>query len=212
MQPRGTTSRPSPHWGWITGWGVCPQTFADAANAAWPACRHTVFAPSPEAADALAAMDCDVLAGYSLGALLLLSPPTPHSRPVLAIAPILAFDAEAGRGGKTPARNRASLAARLARDPQTAVNLYLRLIGLSDLPRHLPLPPAAELTWGLDALGSLRAAPDALSRAKIFLGAEDPLVEAAHLRSEAPHAHVLPGLTHDFRPLLPAAARLLSHA
>lgn len=202
----------SPHWGWITGWGVCPEIFAATAAAAWPHCRHTVLTPSPDSVATLVALDCDVLAGYSLGSLLLLSTLAPSARPVLAIAPILAFDAEAGRGGKTPARHRLSLAARLARDPLAAVNLYLRLVNLSDLPRRQPLPATDELAWGLDALGTAHALPDSLSHAVLFLGADDPLVDSARLLAEAPRARLLPGLDHDFRRLLPAVAPLFAHA
>jgi hypothetical protein len=206
------TRRATSHWGWITGWGVCPEVFAQTAAAVWPRHRHTVLAPAPDAAATLATLDCDVLAGYSLGALLLLAQPVPSVLPLLAIAPILAFDAEASRGGKTPARLRSALAAKLDRDPRAATNLYLRLVSLSDLHRLSPLPSTAELAWGLEALRSLAARPASLARAGLFLGDADPLVDSAHLLREAPHSRILSGLDHDFRKLLPAVSRLFPDA
>lgn len=196
-------------WGWISGWGFPPSVLAQVVEACWPHHRHTVIAPSPRALPQLRALDLDVIAGYSLGSLLLLADKTePDNRSHFAFAPILAFDAEAGLGGKTPTRSREAVQARFERSPSTAIKLYLRLAGLSDLGSD-QLPYAeADLQWGLDALGELRARPDTVSRSHLFLGTEDPLVDASAVGAQFSHAISLPRVNHDFRLLLPAAAAL----
>ena len=199
----------SQQWGWISGWGFPPSLLAQVAKACWPNHQHTVIAPSPRALPQLRALDLDVIAGYSLGSLLLLADKTePDNRPRFAFAPILAFDAEAGLGGKTPTRSREAVQARFERSPSTAIKLYLRLAGLSDLGSD-QLPYAeADLQWGLDALGKLRARADTVSRSQLFLGTEDPLVDASVLDSQFPHLISLPRVSHDFRKLLPAISSL----
>jgi hypothetical protein len=151
----------------------------------------------------------DIVAGYSLGALLLLSATRdPRNRPLVAIAPILSFDAENGRGGITPTTTRLAVQSRFEQSPLLALKLYLRLAGLSDLAAaDLPYPES-DLKWGLEALGKTHARADAIARAKLFVGTKDPLVAAAKIGHEAFGLTSLLDLNHDFRRLLPVVAAL----
>lgn len=205
--PLISSKKPDQHWGWISGWGFSPAILAQVVRACWPHHHHTVLAPTASARFELQALKVDVLAGYSLGSLLLLSDPTATPHPSrLSFAPILAFDAELGLGGKTPARSRQAVAARFTRSPAIALKLYLRLAGMSDL-ASADLPyPLEDLKWGLEALGKLRAHPPTVSHSQLFLGGEDPLVDAAVLASQTSRLTTLPALNHDFRTLLPAVS------
>jgi hypothetical protein len=195
-------------WAWITGWGIDPEVFATAARECWPRDQHVVFAPDRDAVGRLRAERADVLAGYSLGALLLLAAePWPEDRPLVAVAPILAFDAEAGLGGKTPAAARVSMRGKFDANPSGQLRLFRRLAGLGGLTTD-PLPYAAEeLAWGLDALGGLRADAVNVRRARLYAGARDPLVAAERLCEHADLVRVAAEAGHDFRQLLPFAAR-----
>ncbi|MCC5022430.1 MAG: hypothetical protein J6386_06375 [Candidatus Synoicihabitans palmerolidicus] len=84
---------------------------------------------------------------------MLAAAPAAHPPTRIAFAPILVFDAEAGLGGTTSSRSHLAVRSRFDQTPATALKLYLRLVGLSDL--ALPdLPYSVEdLAWGLNALG-----------------------------------------------------------
>ena len=205
--PPPPSKKPGQQWGWISGWGFAPAILAQVARTCWPQHQHSVLAPTASALSELQALQVDVLVGYSLGALLLLSDTAATPQPArIAFAPIFAFDAEAGLGGKTPTQSRLAVEARFERSPAIALKLYLRLAGLSDLAStELPYP-VADLKWGLEALGKLQALPSTVSHSQLFLGGEDTLVDATVLASQACHLTTLPGLNHDFRTLLPAVS------
>ena len=211
MNHQSSTPMPAKdqRWGWISGWGFPPAVLTQVAESIWPHHQHTVVAPTPRALPTLRALEPDLLVGYSLGALLLLAENSDAMQPTrIAFAPFLAFDAEAGLGGKTPTRSREAVQARFGRSPTTAIKLYLRLAGLSDLESDQFPYAEADLQWGLEALGELRACPQTVSRSHLFLGSEDPLVDASVLGSRFPHLISLPRANHDFRALLPAASSL----
>lgn len=201
------TNSTSRRWAWITGWGIAPEVFAAVARECWPRDQHVVFAPDRDAVARLRAERVDVLAGYSLGALLMLAAePWPADRPLVAVAPILAFDAEAGLCGTTPAAARISMRGKFDANPSVQLRLFQRLAGLGGLITD-PLPYAAEeLAWGLDALGELRADPANVRRARLYAGARDPLVAAERLREHTDSLHVAADAGHDFRQLLPVVA------
>lgn len=203
MSTPSSDTRP-PRWVWIGGWGLHPEPFRSLAERLHPAANHCVLPPSSHALDDALRLEPDVLAGYSLGALLILSNEVPRTIPsILGIAPIFAFDAEAGQGGLTPKRSRLALTARFHKDPQAAIRLYLRLAGMADC-CHDTLPyPEADLIWGLEALGSLQARADSLARAALVTGLMDPLTDAKVLRERCPALRTVPDCGHDYRQLLP---------
>lgn len=195
-------------WAWISGWGIPTEVFAATVRACWPRDTHAVFAPDQQALPNVHAADADIVAGYSLGALLLLSDDTwLESLPLVAVAPFVAFEAEAGLGGTTPAATRALMREKLDRNPSATLKLFQRLAGLPGLVTD-PLPyAAAELAWGLDALGSVRANSATLRRARCYTGANDPLLSFEQLRLHIASLRLIEQAGHDFRQLLPAVAR-----
>jgi hypothetical protein len=202
-----TTRSAQRRWAWINGWGIPQTTFLEAVCAAWPHDEHIVFAPDPRALDHVRAARADVLAGYSLGALLLLSAePWSTSQALVAVAPILAFDSEAGLAGTTPALTRELMRTKISAKPESMLKLFQRLAGLHGLVTS-PLPASAnDLEWGLAALGSLRAHPENTRRARLYAGAQDPLVAAQQLRPHTDSLHIVAEAGHDFRQLLPTVA------
>lgn len=205
--------QPQSRWVWISGWGIRPQDFGALAQTLHPAATHQVLAPSASAVDEALALKPDVLAGYSLGALLVLSAPFPATIPaILGVAPILAFDAEAGHGGTTPGRSRLAVTVKFDKDPLSAIRLYLRLAGMGDcFADSLPYAKS-DLRWGLDALGGLSADPNTVARARLFAGQADPLTDANTLTERCPDLQIIAGCGHDYRQLLPAMFTSNRHA
>ena len=197
----------SRRWGWIGGWGVSTADFTRAVGEAWPDVLHTVFLPDAHAVDQMREGNFDVVAGYSLGGLLLLAEETwPVSTRLLVVAPILAFDAEEGMGGTSQRATRLAIHARFEQNAAQALRLFQRLSGMVAQQGELPYA-RDDLAWGLDALGRLRAHPGTAQRAEVFVGENDPLISLPHLLPNLTTCHILPGLGHDFRQLLPAIGR-----
>lgn len=193
------------HWAWISGWGIPPSELAKTVQKHWPNDQHTVLAPTPTAVAEAKAINPDILAGYSLGSLLLLSETsTSLQSKTLHVAPILAFDLEEGLGGKTAARTRMILQKKFTQDSLAAVKLYLRLVGLNDLAtENLPYAES-DLLWGLEALGRLRANLDNISNTQFYTGGNDPLIDVDEIKKRNSHVHVIEGQGHDYRTLIPA--------
>jgi len=200
-------TRTGRRWVWIGGWGIPTDVFTATVRECWPRDTHTVLAPDRQAPARARAAGADIVAGYSLGALLLLSDDTwAESLPLVAVAPFLAFDAEAGLGGTTAAATREAMRGKFDRNPSGTLRLFQRVAGLPGLVTD-PLPYAAEeLAWGLDALGTLRAKAPTIRRARCYTGANDPLLSAAQLALHINALHLMEGEGHDFRQLLPAVS------
>lgn|GEM_PF-950666 len=205
--PTASPSSPSRRWAWIGGWGLPSTSLHQVVNACWPDDSHEFFPPDSNSVSRAQDPSFQIIAGYSLGALLLLSSaPDQLARPHLAIAPILAFDAEAGQGGLTPQRSRLAVESRFTQSPTSSLKLYLRLAGMNDLaPSDLPYA-LEDLAWGLKSLGTAQARSDSTARSQLFLGTQDPLTNSAQVLSQVPNLISLPGLNHDFRTLIPAVA------
>lgn len=200
-------------WVWICGWGVHPDAFNERVTKLHPTAHHTVIPPTPRAFAEALQLQPDVLAGYSLGTLLILSEQIPVTIPaVFGVAPIFAFDAEAGQGGLTPARSRLALIEKFKKSPLAAIRLYLRLAGMADC-FHEQLPYVeSDLAWGLEALGALRARAESVARATLFAGENDPMSDAKFMSARCSSFHTLPNGGHDYRHLLPFVFNSLPHA
>lgn len=191
-------------WVWIGGWGIHPEAIKACATQLYPGANHTVLPPTQQAFAEALQLQPDVLAGYSLGTLLILSEQIPESiQTVYGVAPIFAFDAESGQGGLTPARSRLALMEKFKKAPLTAIRLYLRLAGMADC-FHDQLPYAeSDLAWGLEALGTLRARSESIARATLFAGENDPISDAKAMSARCPSFKTLTNCGHDYRHMLP---------
>lgn len=198
------------HWGWISGWGISPADFEAVAKSAWPDDWHTVFAPTKDAVTKVLRLQPDILAGYSLGALLLLAAKRPSpSLPLIGVAPFLAFDAEANLGGTTQKRTRLALRKKFDQQPVPAVNLYLRLAGLRSI-KSSSLPyDAADLAWGLEALGEIKAIPENTRSARLFAGDKDPLIKPGIFTSHCDRFEIIGNAGHDYHSLIPQISNIM---
>ncbi|MDA0578252.1 MAG: methyltransferase domain-containing protein [Verrucomicrobia bacterium] len=199
-------------WLWISGWAVPPAWLARQAQLAWPADEHVAVTPS-DAQQALSTMAFDALGGYSLGALWLLqhAQQVPAETPVVLLAPIFSFTAEAGLGGRIPRKQLRAQRRRLRQDGPDAIVDFLTRIGVA--PDHFPtlaadLTPArlseldTELRW-LEEWQSTPPPPPAWSGC---VGDEDPLLDNAVLLAHWPTLRVVAGAGHAPEKLLQALA------
>lgn len=207
-------------WLWISGWAIPPDWLRAQAALAIPEVEHDVVIPAPCWEKALENRAYTAVAGYSLGALLLLADggerlwPTAAagspaelrsaSLPVLLVAPIFGFCAEDARGGVTRRSQLIHLKRWLQRDPESALADFYRRAALPLRP--LPLPYAMEeLLWGLDALAR-KAAPFSLpAGCRAWIGDRDPLLDARVISAAVSSVNVVAGAGHSPEPLFEAA-------
>jgi hypothetical protein len=199
------------NWLWISGWAVPPDWFAEQARAVWPGFTHTAVA-AHDANSALAVGGFDLLGAYSLGTLWLLrhASQIPANTPVALLAPIFAFPAEAGLGGRIPRAQLRAQRRHLRRDAPAALLEFAQLSGLAAL--NIPTPPnefSADHLAALDTgLGWLEdwTAPAPPAHWQGWVGADDPLLDSTRLRALWAALSVVPGAGHSPIPLLRAAA------
>jgi hypothetical protein len=200
---------------WILGWAIPVAWFDPLARTAFPTAEHRFITATPNTAAELAALgDADLLMGYSLGAQLLLGD-VARCRARMGIgllAPIFAFPAERGLGGRVSATQVSYLARWVRRDPLAALQDFYRRAGLDVPPELAPTQDRDALAWGLDQLLHGNVAAKLPPGAIAVAGSEDPLLDAAKLHAIEARVEVVPGGTHHPRTLLPALAQRLSHA
>lgn len=166
---------------WVLGWAVPEAWFAPLAREVFPSAEHGFFAAAPGLlARVVAAGPWDAIAGHSLGTLLLLQEAAAVSRltgRVALLAPVWAFAAEDGRGGRV-ARARVRYLARWLRSDRAAAlaDFYARagLTGCRDGGE-----PAGLLQWGLERLAGDRVETRLPAGWRAYAGADDALLDAA---------------------------------
>lgn len=196
--------------GWLLGWATPQAWFAPLAREAFPGSEHVFVDATPGAWARLeAAGPYDWLAGYSLGALLLLADAAHAGRlgRVALLAPIFAFAREDQAGGRVARTQVRYLARWLQRDPAAALADFYERAGLV-VPPRIPMDVSeSDLLWGLEQLEHVRV-PAALPEGwRAWCGDDDALLDAARLRMLVPELRRVPGGTHHPRALLHAFAR-----
>jgi len=198
---------------WISGWAVPPEWLAGQARAAFPQARHEAVSPTAAEA-ALAGGAFDRLGAYSLGTLWLLRQADRIAKniPVSLLAPIFAFPAEAGLGGRIPLAQLRLQRRQLQKDPAAALADFAERSGLAAL--KIPVPddefsPAhlAELDLGLRWLESWTAPPPPPAHWRGWIGKDDALLDAAAMQQHWPNLQIVPQAGHAPGPLLQAAAQ-----
>jgi hypothetical protein len=199
---------------WISGWAVPPDWLAMQARALWPEAMHMAATPT-DAAVALAENKFDALGGYSLGALWLLSHTgqIPEKIPVVLLAPIFAFSAEQGCGGRVPLAQLRWQRRRLRQNAPAAIADFFKRAGVADCipsPEKLSTEKIAELDAELGWLETLRASAPPPIQWLGVAGDNDPLTDHAALKKLWPALRVVPGAGHAPGPLLRAAREIFS--
>ena len=150
---------------WVLGWAVPEAWFAPLARAAFPQAEHGFFAASPLwLAQVSASGPWDAIAGHSLGALLLLKESAAVGRlvpRVALLAPVLAFPAEAGLGGRVALTQVRYLARWLKTEPGAALADFYARAGMTGCEAFKLNAPAGLLQWGLERLMEDRVQPPA---------------------------------------------------
>jgi hypothetical protein len=198
--------------GWLLGWAVPESWFAPMARQAFPGASHTFFAATPGALEQIeAAGPFDRMAGYSLGAQLLLALPAQAAvgRDVVLLAPFFAFARETGLGGRIARAQVRQLARWLRCDPAAALADFYVRAGL-DVPSGAVIPPLADLLWGLERLENDRMEPRLPAGWRAWCGAEDPLLDAAALQAAVPEVRIVADATHHPAGLLRVMAEAIA--
>jgi hypothetical protein len=184
---------------WILGWAVPEAWFAPLARAEFPQAEHRFFAASPNwLAQVCAEWPWDVIAGYSLGTLLLLKEAGAVSRlapQVVLLAPIFAFPREEALGGRVPLIQVKLLARRLKANREAMLAEFYEGAGLTGCVADEEAP-AGLLQWGLERLAEDRVEPALPAGWHAYAGAEDALLDAAELRRLEPRIRIIGGATH----------------
>jgi hypothetical protein len=198
---------------WLLGWAVPAEWFAAEAARVLPGAEHVCVPAAPDWRARLEALPaCDALLGYSLGTLLLLG-----ERAWLAerwptvglLAPIWAFPAEAGRGGRVPRAQLKALSRRVHRDPENACADFRARAGLGAAQGGTE--SMETLSWGLEQLDARAAEPGMPDGWSAFVGDADRLLDAPALAREARGAlRIIQGAGHAPAPLIRAWAGELS--
>lgn len=168
-----------------------------------PESDHVAISPAEDAIDRALASNADVLAGFSLGAHLLLG--IADGRPRILLAPFPDLKAEARLGGSVETVRIRKLQRMLQRDAQAAVDDFHRRIGVEPPPSD---PDHETLAWGLQRMLQPGSAPVNLPTGSICVAGEhDPLLDISLLAIAMPLMQIV-SAGHHPQPLLEAAARL----
>ncbi len=194
---------------WISGWAVPPVWLAALARREWPDAEHTGCTPSG-AENEFAAEKYDAIGGYSLGALWLMrhAERVPVKMPVILLAPVFAFTAEQGSGGRVALAQLRLQRRRLRASPRSALIDFSERAGLAELFPVVGEPNPEALTALDEELGWLetwQAPPPASGSWQGFVGEQDALLDAVVLKRIWPALEIVPGATHAPAPLLRAA-------
>ena len=193
---------------WVLGWAVPTEWFAAEAARVFPGAEHVCVPAAPDWRARLEALPrCDAVGGYSLGALLLLDARgwvAERWPRVGLLAPLWAFPAEVGRGGRVPRSHLRALSKRVRRDAEHACADFRSWAGLGAA--HGMVEPVETLSWGLDQLEARAAGPGMPDGWRAFVGTGDRLLDAALLAREVPALEVVVDCGHEPAPLLHAWA------
>ncbi|MEX2382792.1 MAG: hypothetical protein WD490_10440 [Opitutales bacterium] len=197
---------------WISGWGLPAAWLKERVEVSFPGNTHTVIPPSREAVRLLDdPSGYDRIAGYSLGAFLLLQSLAmrperyllPGQNPIALLSPFFSFPAENGNGGRIPRAQVTFLARWIKREPLPALIDFYRRSGLTNAPVPAALPyPIEELLWGLEQLTDGEVDPLWSTEWVGLGGADDPLLDTKRLKVLAPSLQILPEAGHGPEPML----------
>ncbi len=212
-------------WQWLGGWSIPPAAYEATFNAVVPKANANWHYPGPIGlptlqADLKSSPGHTVVAGYSLGSLLVLDALRNGWRPdcpIRLFAPVTTFLASAGDPGKITAAQLQLTAKRLRADPTATILRFYKQNGLTVsselLDAWLPTIATDKLMWGLTQLREINIGSNDLQNLVadtnldlvMIIGANDPLIDAKVLAQWVPDIQVVPTVGHDLAELMQAA-------
>lgn len=191
---------------WISGWTIPAPTLRAQVQATWPDAQHEVFEPGANAIASVRASSADMLAGFSLGAHLLLTVDDP--RPRILLAPFVDLKKEAKLGGAIATTQLRQQLRWLKRDPIAAIADFRERIGSGAAPSD-EFGNLDSLLWGLEQMLAPGKVPITLPKGSLAVaGQDDPLLDITALRHAIPSLHVVTACRHQLQPLLAVALHL----
>jgi len=206
----------------ISGWALPPQWFHGLIEDSFPEAKINVLTPSQpsdtqEAEHLLKSTKADLYIGYSLGSLWLMTyqEMLPQASVKAVLAPVLAFNRERNRGGKTPETKLKYLIRKLKRNPHdpsplrefySSAGIHFSGSWLKNVPDHKVL---------LNGLEFLQIAPVPQIEAQKFValvGKEDGFLDGNELKRHLPQLEIVPEAGHAPDPLLNRLANILDIA
>lgn len=193
---------------WVGGWAVPCEWLHAVATRVFPGAEHVVVPASPDWRERLdAAGPADAFGAYSLGTLL-----TMREREWVAsryacvglLAPIWAFAAESGRGGRVARAQVRALRRKTKSNTGEALSDFYRDAGLSAVTGAVE--PIETLDWGLAQLERECAAPSFPTGWWAGVGENDSLLDATALRETESRVNVIETADHSPEPLMRAWA------
>ena len=186
---------------WVMGWAVPQDWFAAQVNEVFPSGKHEFFEPTDTVLTELEACGpFDLIAGYSLGAHLLLAEAARVERlcaQVVLLAPFLAFPEEDGLGGRVARTQVRYLARWMRRDRQAALTDFYTRAGLNEVTPEMADGIAMEtLVTGLTLLEAGRVAPSIPPGWRMYAGSDDSLLDATVLAGHLPKLVMVEKATH----------------
>ena len=193
---------------WVMGWAVPEEWFAPLARGTLPQAEHAFFAASPNwLAQVCASGPWDVIAGHSLGTLLLLQEAGVVSRlapRVVLLAPVFGFPREADHGGCVELTQVNYLMRWLRKDRGAALEDFYLRSGLEGCHAGAMISPDGLLQWGLERLANDRVAPVLPAGWRAYAGGRDALLNAEELAARVSGVIVVADATHHPEALLRA--------
>jgi hypothetical protein len=193
---------------WVLGWAVPETWFAPLARAALPVAEHGFFAASPNwLAQVCASGPWEVIAGHSLGTLLLLQEAAAVSRlapRVVLFAPVFGFPREAELGGCVERTQVNYLMRWLRKDRCAALEDFYVRAGLAGCGAEMMTAPDGQLQWGLERLANDQATPVLPAGWRAYAGGRDALLDAGKLAGKVDGVMIVAEAAHHPDALLRA--------
>lgn len=194
---------------WVGGWAVPCEWLYAVATRVFPGADHVVVPAAPDWRERLdAAGRADALGAYSLGTFLALRErewvASRYAR-VGLLAPIWAFAAESGRGGRVARAQVRALRRNIKSNTGETLAGFYRDAGLSAVAGGVE--PIETLDWGLAYLERECAAPGFPTEWWAGVGENDALLDSTALSETEPRVNVIEAADHSLEPLMRAWAR-----